>query len=93
MWLKIVTENYCKQLFAKRIEVDGNNDAADDRNDIGEESLIANTRNLDMNDVQKILLMMPNQCYRKLNVCGCTNDKTINKYSKTNYAMQKLWLA
>lgn len=66
MWLKIVTENYCKQLFAKRIEVDGNNDVVDDRNDIGEESLIANTRNLDMSDVQKILLMMPNQCYRKL---------------------------
>lgn len=66
MWLKIVTENYCKQLFAKRIQVDENNDVANDRNDIGEESLIANTRNLDMSDVQKILLMMPNQCYRKL---------------------------
>ncbi|MBO5062018.1 MAG: sigma-70 family RNA polymerase sigma factor, partial [Prevotella sp.] len=66
MWLKIVTENYCHQLFAKRIQSDENNDVSDDRNDISDDSFIANTRKLDMDDVQKILSMMPNQRYRKL---------------------------
>ena len=66
MWLKIVTENYCHQLFAKRIPSNENNDVPDDRNDMGDDSFIANTRNLDMDDVQKILSMMPNQRYRKL---------------------------
>lgn len=66
MWLKIVTENYCHQLFAKRITSNENNDVADDRNDIGDDSFIANTRKLDMDDVKKILSMMPNQRYRKL---------------------------
>lgn len=66
MWLKIVTENYCHQLFAKRIPSNENNDVADDRNDMGDDSFIANTRKLDMDDVQKILSMMPNQRYRKL---------------------------
>lgn len=66
MWLKIVTENYCHQLFAKRIPSKENNDVADDRNDMGDGSFIANTRKLDMDDVRKILSMMPNQRYRKL---------------------------
>lgn len=66
MWLKIVTENYCHQLFAKRIPSDENNDVADDRNFVGEDSFIADTRKLDMDDVMKILSMMPNQRYRKL---------------------------
>lgn len=66
MWLKIVTESYCHYLFAKCIPADENNDVADDRNDIGDDSFLANTRKLDMDDVLKILLMMPNQGYRKL---------------------------
>ena len=33
---------------------------------MGDDSFIANTRKLDMDDVQKILSMMPNQRYRKL---------------------------
>ena len=67
MWLKIVTENYCHQLFAKRIPSgENNNDVADDRNDMCDDSLTANTRKLDMDDVQKILSMMPSQRYRKL---------------------------
>lgn len=66
MWLKIVTENYCHQLFAKRIHSDENNNIADDRNDISEDSFIANTPKLDMDDVRKMLSMMPNQRYRKL---------------------------
>lgn len=66
MWLKIVAENYCHQLFAKKIPSNENNDVADDRNDLGDDSFIANTRKIDMDDLQKILSMMPNQRYRKL---------------------------
>lgn len=80
MWLKIVTENYCHQLFAKRIAVDENNDVADDRNDISDDSFLSTTRKLDMDDVQKTLSMMPNQRYRKLieyrYVEGKTNEET-----------------
>lgn len=66
MWLKIVTENYCHQLYSKRNLVDENIFIDNDRNDIGEDSFTINTKNLDMDDVKKILLMMPNQRYRKL---------------------------
>lgn len=76
MWLKIVTENYCHQLYTKRIKVDENNDVADDRNDIGDDSLLSNTRNLDMDDLQKILSMMPNQRYRQLIEYRYVNEKT-----------------
>lgn len=76
MWLKIVTENYCHQLFAKRIPFNENNGVADDRNDMGDDSFIVNTRKLDMDDVQKILSMMPNQRYRKLIEYRYVDEKT-----------------
>lgn len=76
MWLKIVTENYCHQLFTKRITVDGNNDVASDRNDISDDSFLSNTRRLDMEDVQKTLSMMPNQRYRKLIEYRYVDEKT-----------------
>lgn len=76
MWLKIVTENYCYQLFAKRIPSNEKKDVADDRNDMGDDSFIANTRKLDMDDVQKILSMMPNQRYRKLIEYRYVDEKT-----------------
>ena len=66
MWLKIIRENYCRQLFAKRIVMDEKNDVTSDRNDINDDSFLSNTRRLDMDDVQKLLSMMPNQHYRKL---------------------------
>ena len=76
MWLKIVTENYCHQLFTKRITVDENNDVANDRNDIRDGSFLSNTRRLDMEDVQKTLSMMPNQHYRKLIEYRYVDEKT-----------------
>lgn len=76
MWLKIVTENYCHQLFTKRITVDENNDVASDRNDISDDSFLSNTRRLDMEDVQKTLSMMPNQRYRKLIEYRYVDEKT-----------------
>ena len=66
MWLKIVVENYCHQLYARRMEIDRDSDVGSDRNMPGDESLTENTRSIDMEDVHKILNMMPNQRYRKL---------------------------
>ena len=66
MWLKIVTEHYCQQLFKKRIVISDDEDELFDRNVPGDDSLLQNTRELDMNDVRKILSMMPNQRYSKL---------------------------
>lgn len=66
MWLKIVVENYCHQLYARRMEIDRDSDVGSDRNMPDDESLTENTRSIDMEDVHKILNMMPNQRYRKL---------------------------
>lgn len=66
MWLKIVVENYCHQLYARRMEIDRDSDVGSDRNMPDDESLTENTRSIDMEDVHKILDMMPNQRYRKL---------------------------
>ena len=66
MWLKIITENYCRQLFSKRMEIDNDSDVNSDRNILQEESLSQSTQNFNMADVYKILSMMPNQRYAKL---------------------------
>lgn len=66
MWLKIVVENYCHQLYARRMEIDRDSDVGSDKNMPDDESLTENTRSIDIEDVHKILNMMPNQRYRKL---------------------------
>lgn len=79
-WLKIVTENYCHQLFAKRLPVDTNNGDLGDRNIPDDDSLFTNTRKMDMEDVQKVLNLMPNRRYSKLieyrYVDGRSNEET-----------------
>lgn len=76
MWLKIITENYCKQLFAKRIATDDNNDVTSDRFDNEDESFLENTRKLDMEDLQKVLAIMPNQRYHRLIELRYVDEKT-----------------
>ncbi|MCM1078106.1 MAG: sigma-70 family RNA polymerase sigma factor [Bacteroidales bacterium] len=76
MWLRIVVENYCRQLYARRMETDSDSDAGSDRNMPDDESLTGNTRNIDMEDVHKILNMMPNQRYRRLIEYRYVNEKT-----------------
>ena len=66
MWLKIITENYCRQLFSKRMEIDNDSDVNSDRNILQEESLSQSTQIFNMADVYKILSMMPNQRYATL---------------------------
>lgn len=66
MWLKIITNHYCHQLFARKIETSENNLIDSDRNicDVFSFELDFNTLNMD--DVKRMLLMMPNERYRRL---------------------------
>lgn len=76
MWLKVVVENYCHQLYARRMEIDRDSDVGSDRNMPDDDSLTENTHRIDMEDVRKILNMMPNQRYRKLIEYRYVDDKT-----------------
>ena len=76
MWLKVVAENYCHQLYTRRMEIDRDSDVGSDRKMPDDDSLTENTHRLDMEDVRKILNMMPNQRYRKLIEYRYVDDKT-----------------
>jgi len=76
MWLKIVVGNYCHQLYARRMEIDRDSDVGSDRNMPDDDSLTENIRNIDMEDVRKILNMMPNQRYRQLIEYRYVDEKT-----------------
>lgn len=66
LWLKIVTENYCHQLYAKKNDIDYEPLDKADRSLPNGMSLEIDFKTLNMGDVQKILQMMPNERYRKL---------------------------
>lgn len=66
MWLKIVIENYCHQLFAKKMDVNENFDVGGDRFLQQADSLFAENMSTDSGDVNTILCMMPNERYRTL---------------------------
>ena len=65
MWLKIVAENYCRQLFKKKIEHIGEkNDIDGDRNI--DTSISPNIDSLNRRDVEKVLSLMRNKRYSAL---------------------------
>ncbi len=66
MWLKIVTENYCHQLFAKRADIFEENVESSDRFGIMGQSLELDLHSINMEDLRRILELMPNQRYRAL---------------------------
>lgn len=66
MWLKIVTEHYCHQLFAKRVDTSENVSVDSDRNKGESYSLELDFNTLNMEDVKRILNTMPNERYRRL---------------------------
>ena len=65
-WLKVVTENYCHQLFAKKVDIVGENSGDTDMFSRIEHSLDFDFSTINMADVMNILSLMPNQRYRKL---------------------------
>ena len=80
MWLKIVTENYCHQIFAKRIPKGQNLDGEDDSFERIADSIEIEINNLRMEDdkktVQRILNQMPNARYRRLIELRYLQEKT-----------------
>jgi len=77
MWLKIVSENYCHHLFAKKIyfseEISDNSDRFLDKDTSLEDM---NIQSLNMEDVQRVLDMMPNERYRCLIHLRYLDEKT-----------------
>ena len=75
MWLKIVAENYCRQLFKRKAEhIGDNNDIESDRNIGAAESL--NIDALNRRDVEKVLSLMRNKRYSALIRYRYLDDKT-----------------
>lgn len=86
-WLKVVTENYCRQLYAKKEDIVGKNFEDTDISNHIEHSLEIDFQNLNMVDVMNIIALMPNQRYRKLieyrYVHGYNNEETAALMSMT----------
>ena len=84
MWLKIVAENYCHQIFVKRIPKDQNFDGEDDSFERISDSVEIEINNLRMEDdkkiVQRILSKMPNVRYRRLIELRYLQEKTNPKF-------------
>lgn len=86
-WLKIISENYCHNLYVKKLDLVGENSGDGDILNRIEHSLDFDFRNLNMADVMNIIGMMPNQRYRKLieyrYVHKRSNEETANLMSMT----------
>lgn len=67
MWLKIVAENYCRQIFARQGDFSTQSLDDDDRKPLPDESLLENDGfSPDAHDIRRVLDMMPNPRYRAL---------------------------
>ena len=76
MWLKIIGENYCKQLFRKKVDLSDGVSTESDRLNFQDESLELDFRSIYAGDVKRILDMMPNLRYRKLIELRYLKEKT-----------------
>ena len=80
-WLKIVTENYCHQVFKKkkRMPIDEKPDGSDSLSQTSD-SIGIDLHLLNLSDLEKLLGMMPNERYRQLiryrYLDGHTNEET-----------------
>lgn len=66
MWLKIVAENFCHQLYTKKSNFQTDSLIENDRNGTISDSLDEKMQSLNMQDVRKILIAMPNDRFRRL---------------------------
>ena len=65
-WLYVVAENYCRQLYARRADIFDKNYDVNDRFDLSDQSIFMDLQTINMEDLKKILNLMPNQRYRAL---------------------------
>ena len=66
MWLKIISENYCKQLFRAKMDFFDSLEVDSDRFAYNSESIAIDFSSINASDVKRILEMMPNTRYRVL---------------------------
>lgn len=95
MWLKIIAENYCKQLFRTKVDIFESLEIDSDRFVFNNESISIDFRSINVSDVIRVLEMMPNTRYRNLieqryieektneetaSILGMTMDNYYNKH-------------
>lgn len=76
MWLKIVAQNYCRQIYAKKDDFFEESLDDGDRNLQIPQSLDETMSELTRRDLQRILDSMPNERYRRLIVYRYIDEKT-----------------
>lgn len=76
MWLKIVTENYCRHIYARKIDTSELNSPEGDRLTATGESLDTVINSTDSEDVNMLLSLMPNKRYRSIIRLRYIEDKT-----------------
>lgn len=76
MWFKIVAQNYCRQIFAKKGDFFEESLPDSDRNLSLSLSLSSTTRNLDLADLNRLIAAMPNARYREIIRLRYLEDKT-----------------
>lgn len=76
MWLKIIAENYCKQLFKVKIDFSNPEKITSDRFKNNDDSLDLDFRSIYSSDVKRVLEMMPNERYRRLIELRYVKEKT-----------------
>ena len=97
MWLKIIAENYCKQLFRTKVDIFESLEIDSDRFVFNNESISIDFRSINVSDVIRVLEMMPNTRYRNLieqryieektneetaSILGMTMDNYDNKHKR-----------
>lgn len=86
-WLKIVSENYCRHLYVKKLELVGEKSGDSDILNRIEHSLNFDLSSLNMSDVKSVIELMPNKRYRTLiqhrYVDGRSNEETATLMSMT----------
>lgn len=76
MWLKIIAENYCMNLFKKKMNISESFEVDSDRFASGDDSLEMDLRSIYAADLKRILEMMPNERYRHLIELRYVEEKT-----------------
>ncbi len=91
MWLKIVSEHFCYNLYGKKIVIFENFLVDGDRISYIDRSLDSEFNSLNMDDVKRIVSMMPNARYRHLIELRYLDEKsneetaTLMSLTMTNY--------
>lgn len=76
LWIKIIVENYCRQLFSRKSHTSEEILSYSDRNYIIFDSIEIDSYNINKEDVMQILQNMPNERYRELIKHRYLEDKT-----------------